>query len=82
MQVKLRFLCADLQIPFDAREIEIDQGATVGQALDAYLRLYPVDDPENLLPKSIFMIGKQAVQLDAVMNESDTLMVMRLMNGG
>ena len=82
MRVKLRFLCADLQIPFEIREIDVDNGATVGQALDACLKRYPVDDPENLLPSSIFMIGKQAAQLGTVMQDGDMLMVMRLMNGG
>ena len=82
MRVTIRLMCADLDVPSGSREIEIAEGATVGQALAEYLSLYPIEDPDGLLPESMFLVSKKPAQLDSALREADELMVMRILHGG
>ena len=82
MQVKLRLLLADLPAPTDAYMVEVEEGATVEQALAAHLKHNPVEDPHNLLPKSMFIIGKKPAKLDSVLQDQDELLVVRVLGGG
>jgi len=82
MRVGLRFMCADLPVPAGRHEIEVMDGATVGQALAAYLEIYPVEDPLQKLPESMFIVGKNPAQIDTVLRDGDELLVMRILHGG
>ncbi|MDR0468917.1 MAG: hypothetical protein LBH09_02980 [Peptococcaceae bacterium] len=82
MRVRLRFLCADLPIPPGIHEIDMDDGGTVEQALTAYRQINPAGDPNDTLRESMFLIGRQSAQLDTVLQDMDTLMVMRILGGG
>jgi len=82
MRVRIRLVCADLEVPEGIQEIDIADGATVEQALAAYVGLYPIDDPDNTLPESLFLIDKTPAQLDTVLQDNDQLMVLRILYGG
>ncbi|MCL2166094.1 MAG: MoaD/ThiS family protein [Clostridiales bacterium] len=82
MQISVRLMCADLEVPAGSREISVADNSTIAQALDAYVKLHPIDDPDNVLPASMFMIGKNPAQLHSVLKDGDELMVMRILHGG
>jgi len=82
VRVRLRFFLADLPGPSGLQEIEVREGATVGEALSAYLQDNPIEDPYHKLPESMFLIGKQSAQLGSVLRDMDELTVMRILSGG
>ena len=82
MLVKLRLLLADLPAPSGLIEVELEAGSTVQQALEAVQKLHSIEDPEGLLPASMFIINQKPVELGAVLQEQDELLVMRILGGG
>ena len=82
MLVHIRLLCADLPVPAGTSDIELEDSATVEQALTAFLAQNPVDDPENKLPQSMFIVSKKPAKLDTVLRDRDEVLVLRVLNGG
>ena len=82
MQVRCRFLCADLPTQTEQGEVEVADGATVEEALRTYAALYGMEDTLDKLPESMFLIGKSAARLESVLQDQDELTVMRILHGG
>jgi molybdopterin converting factor small subunit len=82
MRVSINLLCADMDVPRGSRGIDVADGATVGQAIDAYLARYPGEDPEGKLPTAMFLVGRKPAQLDTVLRDNDALLVIRILHGG
>jgi molybdopterin converting factor small subunit len=71
-----------MDVPSGSREVVLAVGATIGQAIAAYRERYAVDDPEGMLPESMFLVDRKPAQLDTVLRENDELLVVRLLHGG
>jgi len=82
MRVYIRFLCVDLPLQSAFQEIEVDEGATVEQAVIAYSMQNRIEDSLQKLPETLFMIGDKAAQHGTVLRDDDELKVLRLMAGG
>ena len=82
MRVSLQFMLADLHAPVSRAEIDIPEASTLEQALAAYLKIHPINDPHNKLPGSYFLIGKNPASLESVLSDGDEIKVMRILHGG
>ena len=82
MRVSFQFMLADLPAPPGKPEVDVPDGSTLGQALSAYLKAHPIDDPHNKLPDSYFLIGKNPASLSSALSEGDEVKVMRILHGG
>ena len=83
MLVKLRLMLADLpEAPRGLLEVELEEGATVQQALEAMHRRHFPDGPARLMLDAMLIIDKKIVQLDTVLSDKDELMVIRPPEGG
>ena len=82
MQVKLRLLLADLEVPATACTIELEESSTIEDALTAYRGEYPFEDPNGLFLESMFIVDQNPASLETVLNDQDELLVMRILGGG
>jgi len=82
MRVYFRFLCIGMPLQPGFRDIEVDEGATVEQAVTAYLKFYQMDDFFEKLPEATFMIGSNAAQRHTVLRDKDEVIVLRIPEGG
>jgi len=62
--------------------IDVDEGATVEQAVMAFLKFSQMESFIQKLPEATFMIGSRAVQRNAVLQDQDEVVILRIPEGG
>ena len=82
MLVKLRFVCIDISPEVGNSELELMEGATVAEAMTAFVQQRDVGIPLRRLMDSLFFVGSTPVRPDRVLCDGDKLSVIRTLAGG
>lgn len=82
MEISIRLFCYDL--PGETRNIELDiaDGSSVAEALEAFAEQYAVKLTLDALKDSLYLINNTVANLNSLLAAGDRLMVLRTMAGG
>ena len=82
MRVKVRFLGVDISPDAGTCEMELPDGVTVAEALEACVQRRDVGIPLVQLMESVLLVGSAAARPDRVLCDGEKLSVIRTLAGG
>jgi len=82
MKMAIRLLCYDLPGESNNIEMDIPDGSSIEEALEAFVEQQTVKLPLEALKNSFFHLNSKVAALRTPLSEGDQLTVLRTMGGG
>ena len=82
MLINVRFRCVDIPIGVGNGSIRMEEGSTVLDVVRLCKEEYDIELSISELHKSLFLVNSKPANLDTILEDNDSVSVVRLLAGG